>query len=55
MKMDVRICFKIPGEDVTVSVATVREPVSLIRESYTLSCIAHIWLNGRKFHFGGNL
>jgi hypothetical protein len=51
--MDVRVCFKIPGEDITVRVNTVVELAKFLRTGYTMSCIAHIWLNGRKLHFGG--
>lgn len=52
-EMDVRVCFKIPGEDITVRVNTVVELAKFLRTGYTMSCIAHIWLNGRKLHFGG--
>lgn len=56
MKMNIRICFKIPGEDITFMADadyTVKELVELIRESYKIKYIAYILLNGRKFHFGG--
>ena len=58
MKIEVRICFKIPGEDVTLTTTaeyTVKELVDFIKTSYSIKCIAHIWINGKKFHFGGAL
>jgi hypothetical protein len=50
--MTVRICFKIPGEDVTAEVSTIRELVRIVK-GFTLSCVSGIYLNNRKIHFGG--
>lgn len=55
MEMDVRICFKIPGEDITIRAKTVRELCRILIEGYSIPCIAHIWLNGRKFVFKLNV
>lgn len=47
--MKINVCFKIPGEDLTLECNTVMELAKEL-QGYDRSCIAGIYINGRKLH-----